>query len=173
MELRERLDAAYRVAGEMLVRDGEVTPFIQAQDDHGNVYLLPTLWKGEQQKLELLSRLKLFFTWKRVTSYVQVSEAWVIERSPEDARNETRSPEECEDRAEVLVLNAVSRDEVLAATCPMVRDGDEVAAGAPEFFSGPKEGRLLELLPPKDVPEVSPEVERLLGELFRNLEAGQ
>lgn len=172
MELREELERAQAFSREQMEERGEVLPFFLAWDGDGVGHYLMTPWGSEEEKVRTLGLLRLFFRWRRVTHYVQVSEAWVIERTPEQRAVDRRAPAECEDRREVIVVNAVSHDAAVAGQCPIARDGDVVAVGELKVHEGESTGRMMDLLPPRDDPPAPPEVDALMRELFNSMPHG-
>lgn len=142
---------------------GEVMPHFIAFGRDG-VHYIATHWGGEEEKVAVLFRLKLFFAWKQVTHYIMASEAWVVVR--EAGSTDRREPRLCEDRREVITLMGVSRTEVLGLNAHIARDGNVTAVEEPKWHEGLMEGRMASLLPPEGLPPPPPHIPAALASIF-------
>ncbi|MDX2277735.1 MAG: hypothetical protein NW206_19970 [Hyphomonadaceae bacterium] len=127
---------------------GEYPARFIAMNDEREVFYIVTPWGGERDKLATLEFLRLFFIRHQVKRYVQVAEAWIVERGPDYKPGSEPPPGECADRIETVFACGVDYSGVRMASVRINRDGDQVTFTEPDWAgSGKLSGRMTELLP--------------------------
>jgi hypothetical protein len=98
-------------------------PMFITIDSNGTKNLLVTPWNGEDEKTLVLRNLKKIFRETGVVAYLNVTEAWVTKQF-----HSGKPPSECEDREEVVMISAVSKEGSMGRLLYIVRekDGDVV-----------------------------------------------
>jgi len=130
----------------------------------GRMFVMVTPWQDQAEKDEALSHVEMYFAWKEVTSYVMISEAWMVERSLES--NDRTQPSECADRTEAIVAHGVWHGGSLGLHSRIVRDGKMVVCDLPVWQDGESSGPMLSLLPPEGIGAPPPHVARMFEALF-------
>ncbi len=156
---------------EAVERGEDLIPCFIGFNRRNEAFMIGTPWDDEEDKVRALFYVKMFFAWKEVDSYLQVSEAWTVTR--ELGSTDTRAPADCPERQEVIVVNGVNRAGAVGLHAKIARDGKMVACSDPEWAgNGDMTGRMTDLLPPEGMGPPPPHVEERLKVIFANFPQG-
>jgi hypothetical protein len=157
-----------------IAAEQEVMPTFFAFSGEGEekrVDVIGTGWGNNNEKMNILRLLKIFFAAKGVTRYVMVSESWKACASTGDENVDRREPRLREDRQEILHYIGVEPGLIEFASCDVLRDSENNRSLSPLEFAEEGEfgGLMTELLPPEGMPKLPPEVARKIIEEISNL----
>ena len=170
-EMREAVRKQTAQSVEAVERGEDLLPCFIGFNDKEEVFMMGTPWDSEEDKVRALRYVQLFFAWKQVTSYIQVSEAWTVTREP--GSTDRRAPADCEDRSEVIVVNGVTRSGAVCLISRIARDGKLVACSDPDWGgNGATAGRMTRLLPLEGMDPPPPHVEAELRAVFAHFPQG-
>jgi hypothetical protein len=170
-EMKEAMRKQMAKSVEEVERGEDLLPCFIGFNDAGEVFIMGTPWDSEEDKVRTLRYVTLFFAWKQVTSYIQVSEAWTVTREIDD--QDRRAPADCEDRSEVIVVNGVTRSGAWGLISRIARDGKLAACSDPDWGGdGTMTGRMMRLLPPEGMGPPPPHVEAELRAVFAHFSQG-
>lgn len=169
-EMKEAMRKQMAQSTEAVERGEDLVPCFIGFNDKKEVFMMGTPWDSEEDKVRALRYVQLFFAWKQVTSYIQVSEAWTVTR--ELGNTDNRAPADCEDRSEVIVVNGVTRSGAMGLLSRIARDGKMVACSPPEWHESPMTGRMTQLLPPEGIGAPPPHIEAELRAVFAHFPQG-
>ena len=168
--MRERMRREMERCVEEVEAGGDLVPCFIGFSDKNEVFMMVTPWDSEEDKVRSLRYVQLFFAWKQVTSYIQVSEAWTVTR--ELGQEDSRAPADCENRSEVIVVNGLVRSGAMGLMSRIVRDGKLVACSPPEWHESQMTGRMTQLLPPEGMGPPPPHIASELRAVFSRFPQG-
>lgn len=163
--LKKLAEKCFETSRDIVLRNEEVVPVFFARNDKGEASAFMTPWGDEYSKIITLKMVQLAFALHGATSYVAVSEAWVVSRKGDDAKDRLNyggpPPSECPDREERLVFTCVDKDGAVMAMAKLGKDKDANRTCGPlEWmpYDGDVTGRMVSLLPPGGSPKLPPEL---------------
>jgi len=170
-EMKEAMRKQMAKSVEAVEAGGDLVPCFIGFNDAGELFMMGTPWDSEEDKMRALRYVMLFFAWKQVTSYIQVSEAWTVTRDVGD--QDRRAPADCEDRCEIIVVTGVTRSGAWSLISRTARDGKLAACSDPDWGGdGAMTGRMMRLLPPEGMGPLPPHVEAELRAVFPHFPQG-
>lgn len=101
------LAIAEDLATKSMAKNGDVMACFVALTESGQLAIVPTPWRGEEEKVAMLASVREVFREQKVVAYVSFAEAWIATAIPGD----DRPPSEREDRAEVLFIGLAVKGE--------------------------------------------------------------
>ena len=107
--LQKLFDVAAMNAKRIFEDSGEVLPMWHVVDGNGDNLLLATPWTSDEEKRDIIVKLRELFRLRKVKRLVFMVEAWIAAVRA-DSEGETPRPSEHPDRREVIIINAEDRD---------------------------------------------------------------
>jgi hypothetical protein len=150
--LKKLMERGLQISREIVEEGRQNVPtFLALSGDEVRVFMAP--FRNEQEKVRLLKFLAMTFVVLKVDCYAVVTESWY---ATSDELGSDQMPSECPTRKEMLNIMGVERGNISWLQAMITRD-DGPKVGEPEWrTSGKVGGRMAELLPPEDLPELPP-----------------
>jgi hypothetical protein len=172
MTQKELYDVSKSFAKRQMLESGSIdTHFVVVTS--GGLRFIFTPWRNEEDKSKMLTVLRLAFVLWRVKFYAMVSEVWIATYKNDPRKDPLKiMPSEHPDRVEAVHVICVGEEEVLNWTSKIIRDKDEKVVDLKNLYENDQklEGRMVSLLPPKEVnmqPSLEPGIELLVQEGLR------
>lgn len=154
--IQAKMAAVRAMCNKAMEERGSAPSIVLCYDKGGRERLLEASFHGSSHRQQVLAGLQIYFAAWGVESYIFVSEAWVINRSPQQLRERHARPSQAEDRRELLMILGVTREGISYHAAEIRREPDGRAWLDDSIMAKHKGmeslgGDLIELLPPQEI----------------------